>query len=193
MDKYVAAVKQFHDKFGIHVGKRNRSVPVDVMNFRGDLIEEETTEFLEDFSAMSPRDILDSLADIKYGLAGTILSIGRQGRWKSANFPVVSVTDTPEEFLVECGYDILRSINTLKSAYHTTAIASGILLQMDGLLANMCVTAGLPEHIFHQVFMEVHRSNMSKEGGLHTKDGKIKKGPGFIEPDLDRFVKYIKI
>lgn len=193
MDKYVKQVKEFHVKFGIHVGKRGSSVPVDVMNFRGELIEEETTEFLEDFADMSKRDILDSLGDIKYGIAGTILSIGMQSRWRSVNFPGISTTDNPEGLLLDCGYSILRSINTLKTSYHSTAIAAGVLSQMDSLLAKMCVASGLTEPIFHQVFSEIHRSNMSKMGGLHTKDGKIKKGPGFIEPDLDRFIKYIKI
>lgn len=42
-------------------------------------------------------------------------------------------------------------------------------------------------------FKEVHRSNMSKLGPdgkpLYREDGKVLKGPNFIEPNLEKFVK----
>lgn len=35
-----------------------------------------------------------------------------------------------------------------------------------------------------RVFAEVHRSNMTKEGGGKRADGKILKGPGYESPDI---------
>jgi NTP pyrophosphatase (non-canonical NTP hydrolase) len=50
------------------------------------------------------------------------------------------------------------------------------------------VTFGLP---LEQVFAEVHRSNMSKLGKdgkpVYREDGKVLKGPGYFEPQLERF------
>ena len=43
-----------------------------------------------------------------------------------------------------------------------------------------------------ECFEEVHRSNMSKLGKngrpLYREDGKVLKGPGFFEPDLERIL-----
>ena len=40
-----------------------------------------------------------------------------------------------------------------------------------------------------ECFEEVHRSNMSKLGEnvrpIHREDGKVMKGPGYFEPDLE--------
>jgi predicted HAD superfamily Cof-like phosphohydrolase len=35
------------------------------------------------------------------------------------------------------------------------------------------------------IFAEVHRSNMTKDGGLLREDGKILKGPDFSPPNLE--------
>lgn len=41
---------------------------------------------------------------------------------------------------------------------------------------------GIP---IEQVFAEVHRSNMTKDGGGSREDGKILKGPNYSPPDLN--------
>lgn len=45
---------------------------------------------------------------------------------------------------------------------------------------------------FDSVFREVHRSNMSKLGDdglpVRREDGKVLKGPGFVEPNLSRII-----
>lgn len=41
---------------------------------------------------------------------------------------------------------------------------------------------GIP---LERVFAEVHRSNMTKEGGGKRADGKIKKGPYYSPPDIE--------
>ena len=44
----------------------------------------------------------------------------------------------------------------------------------------------------YECFEEVHRSNMSKLGKngrpLYREDGKVMKGPGYFEPDLERIL-----
>ena len=43
-----------------------------------------------------------------------------------------------------------------------------------------------------ECFQEVHSSNMSKRGPngkpIHREDGKVMKGPGFFEPDLENIL-----
>ena len=49
------------------------------------------------------------------------------------------------------------------------------------LLLGDAVSTGIP---LEKVFTEVHRSNMTKKGGLQSGEGKGVKSQGFEEPDL---------
>lgn len=71
------------------------------------------------------------------------------------------------------------------------ALAADDLVEVADALADLLYVVigsalqwGIP---IARVFAEVHRSNMSKAGGLKRADGKIMKGPNYSPPDL-RFV-----
>jgi predicted HAD superfamily Cof-like phosphohydrolase len=63
------------------------------------------------------------------------------------------------------------------------------LADLRYVVEGACVTLGLP---IEAAFKEVHRSNMSKLGPggepLRREDGKVLKGPGYIQADMEKFV-----
>ncbi len=81
---------------------------------------------------------------------------------------------------LEAGEDIPRPVatNMLKETADVQYVLSG-----------MSVTFGWP---IARIFERVHASNMSKLGAdgqpVRRADGKVLKGPGYFEPDLDDFV-----
>lgn len=68
------------------------------------------------------------------------------------------------------------------------ALADGDVLGVADALADLMYVVigsalqwGIP---LERVFAEVHRSNMTKQGGAVRVDGKILKGPNYSPPDL---------
>jgi len=65
--------------------------------------------------------------------------------------------------------------------------ANDVVGVADGLADLLYVTIGAGRQWgipLEAVFSEVHRSNMTKEGGGKREDGKILKGPGYEPPDV---------
>ena len=73
------------------------------------------------------------------------------------------------------------------------AVADRDMIQIADALADLLYVVYGAGHSFgidlDECFEEVHRSNMSKLGEngrpIHREDGKVMKGPGYFEPDLE--------
>ena len=73
------------------------------------------------------------------------------------------------------------------------AVADRDMIQIADALTDLLYVVYGAGHAFgldlDECFEEVHRSNMSKLGEngrpIHREDGKVLKGPGYFEPDLE--------
>ena len=73
------------------------------------------------------------------------------------------------------------------------AVADRDMIQIADALTDLLYVVYGAGHSFgidlDECFEEVHRSNMSKLGEngrpIHREDGKVLKGPGYFEPDLE--------
>jgi len=73
------------------------------------------------------------------------------------------------------------------------AVADRDMLQIADALTDLLYVVYGAGHTFgidlDECFQEVHASNMSKLGEngkpIHREDGKVMKGPGYFEPDLE--------
>ena len=73
------------------------------------------------------------------------------------------------------------------------AVADRDMIEIADALTDLLYVVYGAGHAFgielDECFHEVHRSNMSKLGEngrpIHREDGKVMKGPGFFEPDLE--------
>ena len=76
------------------------------------------------------------------------------------------------------------------------AIADRDMIQIADALTDLLYVVYGAGHAFgidlDECFQEVHSSNMSKLGPngkpIHREDGKVMKGPGFFEPDLENIL-----
>ena len=76
------------------------------------------------------------------------------------------------------------------------AVADRDMIQIADALTDLLYVVYGAGHAFgldlDECFEEVHRSNMSKLGEngrpIHREDGKVMKGPGFFEPDLENIL-----
>lgn len=72
--------------------------------------------------------------------------------------------------------ELLRALD----ANDITEVADA-LADLQYVVIGAALQWGIP---LDRVFAEVHRSNMTKEGGGKRADGKILKGPGYESPDV---------
>ena len=98
----------------------------------------------------------------------------------------------PSNKITTLRYDLIsEELSELKQAIKDSDIKE----VADALTDILYVTYGAG-HAFgidlDECFQEVHSSNMSKLGPngkpIHREDGKVMKGPGFFEPDLENIL-----
>lgn len=70
------AVKDFHKKFGIKIGKKPKIIDYDTANLRYDLIDEELQEFWLAYKEKNIIGIADALGDLLYVVYGAGISFG---------------------------------------------------------------------------------------------------------------------
>ena len=75
-------VKQFHEKFKVPVLTKPSLIPEDRSKLRHNLMAEEVKEYLEGAKKNDLENIAKELADILYGVYGTILEHGLQDKMK---------------------------------------------------------------------------------------------------------------
>ena len=98
------------------------------------------------------------------------------------------VQSTPEMIGVKDCLRRARLIFTEAGEFIEAADKGDFVEMVDALADLLVVVYGAAVEMgvdLEPVFAEVHRSNMSKNGGMDT-GGKILKGPGFSPPDILR-------
>lgn len=80
MLKQINQVKEFHEKFGIHVGKNLNDIESFIATLRASLIEEEAKEVNMAIYNEPIENITKELCDLLYVTYGTILAFGLQNK-----------------------------------------------------------------------------------------------------------------
>jgi len=78
MKKQLDLVSKFHKKFKVPILERPSLIPVDRSGLRHRLMDEEVQEYIEGAQKDDLENIAKELADILYGVYGTILEHGLQ-------------------------------------------------------------------------------------------------------------------
>lgn len=78
MDKRLKLVKEFHEKFHVPVLNKPSLIPKDRSDLRYNLMNEEVQEYKEGAQNGDLENIAKELADVLYGVYGTILEHGLQ-------------------------------------------------------------------------------------------------------------------
>ncbi len=78
MKKQLDLVGKFHKKFKVPILERPSLIPVDRSGLRHRLMDEEVQEYIEGAQKEDLENIAKELADILYGVYGTILEHGLQ-------------------------------------------------------------------------------------------------------------------
>ncbi len=96
------------------------------------------------------------------------------------------IQETPRQISVKDRLRRARLICSEAAEFLEAADQDNLVEMVDALADILVVTYGAAIELgvdLEPVFVEVHRSNMSKNGGKDP-GGKILKGPGFSPPDL---------
>lgn len=80
MSKRIDLVKEFHKKFKVPILKKPSLISKDRTKLRYELMKEEVEEYLEGVKNNDLENIANELADILYGVYGTILEHGLQDK-----------------------------------------------------------------------------------------------------------------
>lgn len=87
----------------------------------------------------------------------------------------------------------LRELRTALARGNTVEVLDA-LTDLQYVLLGAVLSFGLKD-VFHESFDIVHESNMSKldENGkpIHREDGKVLKGPNFVEPNLEELIERV--
>jgi len=102
------------------------------------------------------------------------------------NQPVAEVAET----LIDLRFRLMQEEN---EEYYEAALRGDLVEIADALgdmmyiLAGTMITHGMQD-VIHDIFDEIHRSNMSKLGEdgqpIYREDGKVMKGPNYFRPDI---------
>jgi predicted HAD superfamily Cof-like phosphohydrolase len=96
------------------------------------------------------------------------------------------IRETPELIGIKDRLRRARLISSEAAEFLEAADKGDLVEMIDALADLLVVTYGAAIELgvdLEPVFAEVHRSNMSKDGGQDA-GGKILKGPGFTPPDV---------
>lgn len=107
------------------------------------------------------------------------LPVGEWGKDEDPSRPHLRF-DLINEELIELNEALFDSAGDLLLVPDRVA-ALDALADLIYVVAGAAVEWGLP---LKEAFDEVHRSNMTKEGGGYRADGKVMKGPNYSPPDI---------
>lgn len=201
--KMVSLTKEFSMAMGQPVDA-GLDMPVDLLNLRLKLIEEETKEFIDAIMSEPDENILKEGIDLLYVLAGSIATVGianldfsfNYEQTFNPNLPYAHIEDlVPYCKLIETQGALATQVVKLhndknsRKWYFNYHIPYFMYLVFD-LLTNyfFCGYFGLTDSAFE----EVHASNMTKLGDdgrpVYREDGKVIKGPNYRKPDMSKFL-----
>jgi len=77
-NRYIEAVKEFHNKFGHPIGKFGEEPDTSVTTLRFELLHEELGELATALIKKDGTEVVDALVDLQYVLSGTVVAFGLQ-------------------------------------------------------------------------------------------------------------------
>lgn len=83
MNKQLELVKKFHEKFKVPILDKPSLIPDERSQLRYKLMKDEVEEYLAGTQNKDLENIAKELADILYGVYGTILEHGLQGKFEA--------------------------------------------------------------------------------------------------------------
>ncbi len=196
INRHLAMVRKFHDAFGYEqdVGTLTRKQ----FYSRPSFIAEEMAEYLRDRASDKRVGQLDAMCDLAYFALGTLAILGEDVveeelcgqenlniaflRLMDSHFNLIIVEDAPLYDDVSV-FNHFRDSSTEALIFTCSAVYLRCMIEAEEVI----------DADFNGAFAEVQRSNMSKLGldgkPIYDDAGKIRKGPRFSEPELERFLR----
>jgi hypothetical protein len=189
---YEEMVLEFHEKFQHWIFTEHGSPSAAVRLLRLRLIAEELGELAEALNEKPLNVVLiaDAAADLGYVLAGTSVTcgLGLDDIWTE---PKVEERQTVVNLWARRRgiFHAVSELGNLACAIHQDE-PQRLMEATIGLFRSAYAVSCVFDFPYHQIFSEVHKSNMSKElvstpldAGLKY-GGKISKGPGYHPPEI---------
>jgi predicted HAD superfamily Cof-like phosphohydrolase len=171
-------VKAFHIKYQIPIVDNPSTVPLERIQLRLTLLNEEVKELLEADNIGNIEEIAKEACDVLYVLLGTALELGYHQGFEDKVFFNGLINNVDKAYCLTHLHIMSEAFKTdwSKDNLKRLLVCLSVYLQYAGL-----------KNIFPAIIAEVHRSNMSK--GTNGKpiiraDGKIMKGTDFSLADL---------
>jgi len=187
-NKHLQMVRDFHEAFK-YEQDLNQLTPKLALA-RPSYISEEVGEWLSSLAAGNKVMTLDALCDLPYFALGTIAILG--GEVVPLAACVLSGVPASSNELMAYHYNLLTALVEKPTPKEVGYLEEIIVDQCSEVYWNCMQEAEVGLNAdFDGAFTEVHASNMSKLGGdgqpIYDEAGKIRKGPGYFEPQLLQF------
>ena len=182
--KELNLVRDWHLKYGVPVVMDSNKVKRDRIVLRKALLKEEMNELFEAHVGGNILEIAKECADLLFVVLGTALEFGYQDFFEDQTMYETEIMNANAE-------ESIGRIQDVVLYFQGTNYTSSTLFQIYYDLDEY-IRFTFSQEQFDRVFLEVHKSNMSK--GTNGKpvireDGKILKGDDYIAADLSFLVK----
>ena len=161
----------------------------------------EAGQFADNWERIFNRSAVDDAADVMSGVDPVIENFPPQHFFNGSNFELAGdfMTAFGQEVLTEptCPSSSLAKLRLelIREEFEELTVATNAMdiVEIADALTDILYVVYGAGHAFgidlDECYHEVHRSNMSKLGAdgkpIYREDGKVMKGPGYFEPDLE--------
>lgn len=174
-------VGEFHAKVGFAEPTMPVVPPVAIYLRHMGLIAEEFAELCYAMSSHNEADVLDAICDLRYIVDGTARMCGLKGK-RPLHY---GYHGDPLRVVYMLQADILALSDAFLRG--DPATLSICFRMIDTGLGMLIATLGF-QTVADAAFLEVHRSNMTKEALINQRSSKIIKGAGFQPPQLQHLI-----
>lgn len=181
---FTALVREFHIKIGAYVADMPEVPPSNIQLLRQRLILEEWGETVVAMHEQNLDQTADGLCDLLYVVVGTGISFGCPVSNRDFAPHEAYRIDPPTHQIVGNVQMVTFWIaRTLEHMFNMVQFNSRLAALAIGVYETGCNTYGLP---MEELFVEVHRSNMTKDGmNRFDKGGK---GDGWQPPQIRKVI-----
>lgn len=171
INKMIEQVAEFHAAFGV---ERVKELTPEFIELRNKLFKEEYNEYLKALEVNDLVEIADAITDMMYILVGS---------WQLDN------SDKVPHYIFGISLPNSR-LNTIKFIESNLNQYNNTVLFVEDLIGAVVELANQHGIYFclHELFNEVHRSNMSKLDAngnpIYREDGKVLKSDLYFRPNL---------
>lgn len=190
MDKDQQMVQDFHVKYGCEWNNKPTVVSTRTLILRCRLIMEEAAEFVSGASNRNLTEMLDALCDLRYVINGAavVLGVDLSASKYYSRCKMQEVNPClPNDF------SLIEHIQTISMA--SSGFVYAISKDIEYMTRSLCninevidLAAIALKIDLDPLYAEVHRSNMTKDGGGQDAGGKVVKGPNFEPPNLEKLI-----